>query len=167
MIVIINIADLQKIREKNLGKKIIFCSGVFDLTHAGHALFFEDCKKLGDVLVVLTGNDESIKKYKGETRPIVNEHMRLKMIDSLKPVDYALVSLAEYEKDDDPFAFIKMVIEKLRPDIYAVNNDAFDLAERANLSKKYGTELRVLKRWCPIEFENISTTAIIKKLQNS
>lgn len=162
-----NYEELRRIRREFKGKKIVFCSGVFDLTHAGHVLFFEDCKKLGDILVVLTGNDESVRKYKGETRPIINEHLRLKMIDSLKPVDYALVSLAKYEKNNDPFAFIKMVLEKLRPDIYVVNNDAFNMADRESFSKQYSVQFRVLERWCPKEFENISTTAIVKKIQNS
>src|SRR3989344_3542751 len=83
--------NLADIRKKFSGKNIVFCSGTFDLTHAGHILFFEDCKKLGDVLITATGNDETTKRYKGGLRPIFNEHMRLKILSSLKPIDHCFV----------------------------------------------------------------------------
>lgn len=158
-----NLDELKEIRERNIGKKIVFCSGVFDLTHAGHVLFFEDCKKLGDILVVLTGDDDGIRTYKGESRPILNQHVRLKMIDSLKPVNYCFLGGTP---KNDLLGFVKVVLKILKPDIIAINNDAFEIESRKKMADEFGISLCILKRWCPDEFENISTSSIIKKIKN-
>ncbi len=164
MMAMITTDDLPTLRRENQGKKIVFCSGSFDLTHAGHVLFFEDCKKLGDLLVVAVARDISIKKRKGEKRPILNEHLRLKMIDSLKPVDYVFMN--PDKATEDLLFTIKSTFEKLRPDIYAINDDAFDIPRREQLSKEFGVQLVILPRTFPPEFEGISTSKIIEKIKN-
>lgn len=157
--------NLSGIRKKNAGKTIVFCSGGFDLTHAGHLLFLEDCKKHGDVLVVMVGSDAAVKRDKGESRPIVNEHMRLKLIDNLKPVDYSFTDFLP-PPDAHPLDYIDKVFAELKPDIYVVNVDAFDMPYRHAVAKKHNAKLVVLARSCPPEFENISTSKIIKKIQH-
>src|SRR3989344_1474893 len=122
---IVEIKDLNDIRKKHEGKKIVFCSGVFDLTHAGHIIFFEHCKKLGDVLVVAVGGDAFVKRRKGPGRPVLNEKIRVKAVDSLKAVDYVL--LDDLSDENDPFKIFKIIGENLRPDLYAVRKDAFNL----------------------------------------
>lgn len=154
--------DLARIRRSQIGKKIVFCSGTFDLIHAGHAIFFEDCKKLGDILVAAVGVDSSIKEIKGRHRPILNQHLRLKMVDSLKPVDYAFLGRKHHPHVLD---FLHVVFSRLKPDIYAINDDAFGIDFRKKLAKKYGVKLRILKRMCPPKFNKISTTNIIEKIK--
>lgn len=156
--------DLPKIRRKHKNKKIVFCSGCFDLTHAGHVLFFEDCKKIGDILVVAIGTDNSIRRYKGDKRPILNENVRLKVVDALKPVDYTFLDMDAYESDNK-FVLLSLVFKDLKPDYYVFNEDAYGIPEREEISKKYGVEMKVLKRWCPEEFEEISTSKIIEKIK--
>jgi len=158
--------ELASLREKFKDKKIVFCSGCFDLFHAGHVLFFEDCKKLGDILVVGIGPDVDMKPYKGEDRPILNETVRLKMTNSVKPVDYAFI-LPSFLGLDSPLAVVSQVLDELKPDIYAVNDDAFDIPYRENMIKKTKTELVILKRWCPPEFDHISATKLINKIKKS
>ena len=153
----------RKIRADYKDKKIVFSSGTFDLPHAGHVLFFEDCKKLGDVLVVGVGSDAITRARKGAERPIVNEHVRLKTIASFKPVDYCF--LDNNDGYEDPLNFIQDVFKNLKPDIYVINDDAFDIAYREELSKKHNLKLVTLKRSCPPEFENISTTKLIEKIK--
>lgn len=155
--------DLPAIRERHEGQKIVFCSGVFDLTHAGHILFFEDCKKHGDVLVVCVGNDAFIKGYKGAERPVLNEHIRMKTVASLKPVDY--VFLDTMRPGEYPLSSLNTSFEALKPDIYVINTDTFDIPHRERLAKKFGAKLIVLDRRCPPEFEAISTTNIIEKIR--
>lgn len=155
--------NLSRIREEHKTKKIVFCSGVFDLTHAGHVLFFEECKKYGDVLVVAVGCDENIKKYKGDGRPILNESLRIKMVDSLKPVDYVLFDGSV--SPDNFNAYIEKIFIDLRPDIYVVNSDAFDIPYREALAKKYNIQFEVLDRKCPAEYEQVSTSSIIEKIK--
>lgn len=156
--------DLNIVREKNKDKKIIFCSGSFDLIHAGHVLFFEDCKRHGDILVAMIANDEVLRKNKGPGRPIFNEHVRMKLIDSLKPIDYCLLDEVA-NPDVHPLHCLHEIFNSLQPDIYVINEDAFDIPYREELVKKYGTKLVVLPRSAPPEFEEISSTKIIEKLK--
>lgn len=155
--------DLAKIRRLHAGKRIVFCSGVFDLTHAGHALFFEDCKRFGDILVVAVGTDVDVRKYKGDGRPILNQHVRLKMVDMLKPVDYCFFG-SPLRKDGFMMPMQRMM-KQLRPDVYVINKDAFDMPGRRRLAKECNTKLMVCDRSCPPEFEGISTTKIVERMQ--
>lgn len=160
-----NYENLREIRNRFKEKKIVFCSGVFDLTHAGHVLFFEDCKALGDILVVALGGDKSVKNYKGISRPIINEHMRVKLISSLKPVDFCFISTVVQK--GNPMYDLENMIKKLKPDIYAINEDAFDIPAREELTTRLGIKLSILKRTCPAEFDFVSTTKIIEKIKGS
>jgi len=160
----INLKNLSKIREKYKGEKIVFCSGSFDLLHPCHIIFLENCKKLGDILVVAVGKDLAIKKLKNSSRPILNEKMRLKMIDSLKIVDYSLLNKASKK---NPFSDIEIIFKKLRPNIYTIKWDTFDIPRRKELCKKYNIKMAVLADiYYPKEYENITTTKIIEKIKN-
>lgn len=163
---IVDFKALPKIREQYRGQKIVMCAGSFDLTHAGHVLFFEDCKKMGDILVVMVGSDQAIRKLKGNTRPIMNQHLRLKMIDSLRPVDYCFLDCYADRED-----FLSFVLDEafkfLKPDIHVVNDDRDDVAFRKILGKKHGVEIVILPRTAPKEFGEVSTTKIIEKIKQS
>ncbi len=162
---IIEFKDLQYIRQKHRDEKIVFCSGTFDLTHAGHVLFFEDCHKYGDILVVALGNDYNQKiNNKGKGRPIQNESTRLKMVSSLKPVDYVLLDMNA--PNDDILAMLPIFFDELKPDIYIVNVDASDIPRRQKLIKDFNIKMIILERTCPPEFNNISTSKIIKKIKD-
>lgn len=159
--------ELSELREMHKDKKIVFASGTFDLTHVGHILFFEDCKRYGEILVVAIGEDSIAKKYKGESRPVLNEYIRLKTVDSLKPVDYSLIVREIELSPSYPLsisAFPKL-FERLKPDSWIVNNDALDIPMRQELANKSNIELIVLERYCPKEFEGISTTNLIRKIK--
>lgn len=164
---IVSYEDLPIIREKHKDKKIVCCTGVFDLTHAGHILFFEDCKKHGDILVVLVGSDSFVKSYKGKERPILNENVRLKTIDSLKPVDYVILDKNEKFKVGEEIKGIKLILPLLKPDVYAINGDVPNLEGRKKEIEELGVKFIVLERYCPEEFENVSTTKIIEKIIKS
>lgn len=162
---IVDAEKLDLIRKKHSCDKIVFCSGGFDLTHAGHTLFFEECKKLGDVLVVMIGCDDMVRRDKGKHRPILNQYLRLKMVDSLKYVDYCFIDKM-VPADKPPLWYFEVVLEKLRPDIYVVNKDASDIPYRKKVAHSFNTKLLILERTCPEEFEKISATSIIKKIKD-
>lgn len=160
----ITVEDLERIRKENPNKKIVFCSGTFDLTHAGHVLFFEDCKKYGDILVVSVGCDDLIKNYKGKERPILNEIIRLKTVDSFKPVNYCLLDW-NYSSNGTPLDPVLDMMKLLKPDYYVINEDSWGIPLRKEKIKEMEIKLVILDRYCPKEFERISTSKIIEKIK--
>ncbi|HZW39474.1 MAG TPA: D-glycero-beta-D-manno-heptose 1-phosphate adenylyltransferase [Ignavibacteriaceae bacterium] len=107
---IINIR--KKLKEEN--KKVVFTNGVFDILHPGHIDYLTKAKALGDILIVGLNSDASVKRIKGEKRPIFNQEERGNLLASLKPVDY--VSIFE---EDTPFNIISDII----PDILVKGGD--------------------------------------------
>ena len=156
-------AAFKTIRDEHKDKRIVYCSGMFDLLHPGHILFLEDCKKEGDILVVGVGGDKNVKKNKNPGRPIMDEMVRIKLVDALKPVDYCFLS--GHTPIHHPLEFLETVFNELKPNIYVVNEDASDIPYRKELSEKYNVPIKILERWCPPEFEGISTTTIIEKIR--
>ena len=162
---IISNKEFAKIRRKHTDHKIVYCDGSFDMTHAGHVLFFEDCKSQGDILVVGVAADADLRKYKGKTRPVLNQHIRLKAVDSFKPVDYCFLN--KLPTQDNLLSQLEVNFSKLKPDIYVVNEDAFNIEYRKKVADKHKVKLVVAKRTCPPDFEAISTTKIIEKIKNT
>jgi len=139
---------------RNRGKKVrVMASGVFDILHPGHIYFLEESKSLGDELVVVVAKDSTVRKRKHE--PITPEKMRLKMVESLKIVDKAVLG---YE--DDPLK----VVEELKPDIIAIGYDqAFEPKELEEKIRQRGLEVKVV-RLKKLEDELNGTRKIIKKI---
>jgi D-beta-D-heptose 7-phosphate kinase/D-beta-D-heptose 1-phosphate adenosyltransferase len=104
------LSELKKVllRLKADNKKIVFTNGCFDILHYGHVKYLEDAKRKGDILVVAVNSDTSLKKIKGDMRPVVNEKDRMRIIAALESVDYVVLF-----KDNTPLK----VIESIRPDI--------------------------------------------------
>jgi len=80
--------ELQKItiEQKNKGKKIVHCHGVFDLLHVGHIKHFQEAKTFGDALIVTITPDEFVSK--GFNRPAFTTELRLEALAALESVDY-------------------------------------------------------------------------------
>ena len=74
--------------ERTTGKKIVACSGSFDILTAKHVELLRDFRKQGDVLVVFLNSDASVRSYKGPHRPIMSESDRACMLEGLESVDY-------------------------------------------------------------------------------
>lgn len=138
-------------RLKKSGKKIVFTNGCFDLIHPGHVDYLEKAKSLGDILVVAINSDSSVKRLKGEKRPILNENDRVKIISSFYFVDYVTIF-----QEDTPYNLIKILI----PDILVKGGDwDIDKIVGKDIVEKNGG--KVLN----IEFkEGYSTSGIIEKI---
>lgn len=76
---------------KFLQKKIVFTNGCFDILHQGHIYSLSQAASFGDVLIVAANSDASVKKLKGETRPVNNEHSRSLILASLVIVDAVII----------------------------------------------------------------------------
>lgn len=94
-----------KLKEEQ--KKVILCHGVFDLIHPGHIMHFEQAKNMGDVLVVSVTSEKYVRK--GPGRPYFNDELRMKFLESIKYIDYVMLSEG-YTVDD--------IVETVEPDIY-------------------------------------------------
>jgi D-beta-D-heptose 7-phosphate kinase/D-beta-D-heptose 1-phosphate adenosyltransferase len=111
-----NITQLNKIikRLKTKGKKIVFTNGCFDILHFGHAKYLKEAKRKGDVLIVGVNSDSSVRKIKGNKRPIINEAHRAGLIAALESVDFVVIF-----KEETP----SRVIKTLKPDILVKGAD--------------------------------------------
>ena len=136
------------------GKTIGFTSGVFDLIHAGHVDYLQKAKAMCDVLIVGVNSDSSVRGYKGEGRPIVEEAQRVKVVAALEPVDYVFTFNERRNKKN---------IEILKPDYYLKAGDykPSQLSSK-NIVEQYGGRIHII----PIE-EDISTSVLIEKTQKT
>ena len=73
------------------GNILVFTNGVFDLLHVGHVRYLAAARALGDTLLVAVNSDNTVRKLKGDDRPIVNEAERAEILAALKQVDYVTV----------------------------------------------------------------------------
>jgi D-beta-D-heptose 7-phosphate kinase/D-beta-D-heptose 1-phosphate adenosyltransferase len=105
---------LQRKQWKHDGKKVVFTNGVFDILHRGHVDYLSKAKALGDVLIIGLNTDASVKRNKGELRPIVNEQDRAFVLSHLSSVD--AVCLFD---EDVPFN----IISALLPDVLVKGAD--------------------------------------------
>ncbi len=96
------------------GKKVVFTNGCFDILHSGHVDYLSKARMMGDILIVGINSDSSIKKIKGEKRPILNEYERAFIVSNLKAVDY--VTLFD---EDTP----KELIDAVIPDVLVKGAD--------------------------------------------
>ncbi len=156
--------DLKKVRKNHPGKRIAFCTGCYDILQSGHAVFFSQCKELADILVVGIGRDSVISTLKGPGRPINPENNRLYLVAAMSDVDYTVLNGITVQPGKIDFAD---VLEKLRPDIFVLNDDDSGIAAKQELCKKLGVEIRFVQRIVPEELEPTSTTRIIDKINFS
>lgn len=113
---IVSLSDMARIINelKREGKKVVSTSGCFDIVHAGHVTYLEEAKTKGDILIVLLNSDSSVRRLKGDNRPIVNEEERTTVIAGLGCVDYVCLF-----DENTPCE----MISKLQPDIFIKGGD--------------------------------------------
>ena len=150
---VLGINELCEIRKqlKEQNKKVVFTNGCFDILHAGHVDYLSKAKAKGDILIIGMNSDASMKRIKGEKRPVVPQNERAFILSNLKPVDYVTIF-----EEDTPYETLK----KLVPDILVKGADwskndivGKDIVENAGGSVE------------TIEFVNFqSTTNIIKTI---
>ena len=119
------------------GKKVLV-TGCYDWFHSGHVAFFEECAAMGD-LYVGVGSDATIGQLKGKGHPLFPEDQRRYIVSTCRHVKLAFVSTGTGWLDAEP------ELQKIRPQIYAVNEDGDKPAKREYCAT-HGIEYRVLKR---------------------
>lgn len=139
------------------GTPIIFTNGVFDLLHFGHIKFLQACKALGGHVVVGINSDSSVKRLKGEHRPIIPEVERKHALMALDCVDEVVVFV-----EDSPLEIIYL----LQPDIYVKSSEyQFQDLPEFEAVKSYEGSIAIVT---PDEYmEKIHTSAIIDRIFNA
>jgi cytidyltransferase-like protein len=120
------------------GRKKVVVTGCYDWFHSGHVRFFEEVSAYGD-LYVIVGHDANIRLLKGAGHPLLPQDERRYVCGSVRYVKQALISSGEGWLDADP------EIRRLKPDIYAVNEDG-DKGGKREYCEQLGIEYLVLKR---------------------
>lgn len=139
---------IKKLKQKD--KKIVFTNGCFDILHAGHVKYLETARNFGDILIVGLNSDNSVKKIKGNTRPINNQEDRAYILSSLKSVDYVVIF-----NEETPFDLISAI----KPHILVKGGDYKD---KKVIGQDIVDELKL------VDFiEGKSTTSTIQRIKDS
>ncbi len=152
---ILTLAEARQTAERwrKQGLKVGFTNGCFDLLHPGHLSLIRQAKANCDRLIIGMNSDTSIKRYKGENRPIQGESARAAVLASLADVDAVVVFT-----EDTPLNLIK----EIRPTLLVKGADyTIDKVVGADLVQSWGGEVVLAKL-----VEGQSTTATIAKLNN-
>ncbi len=129
------------------GEKIVFTNGCFDLLHSGHIAYLEKAATLGHRLIIGLNTDDSVRRLKGQTRPLVGELDRARVLSALACVDMVILFA-----EDTP----EKLIELIRPDVLVKGGDyqAEDVAGR-----QFAGEVKI------VDFEEgYSTTGVVEKI---
>ncbi len=136
---------------RKTGRRLVFTNGCFDILHAGHVRYLQAAKIEGDILLVGLNSDKSVKKVKGEKRPLIHQEQRAEILACLECVDYVILF-----DESNPLN----LIEAVKPDILVKGSDwdEKDIIGAESVKKAGGKVVRV-----PV-IPEISTSLIIEKI---
>lgn len=149
------IVDFSKIKDlvsnwKTEGKSIVFTNGCFDVLHYGHVSYLAEASDLGDKMIIGLNSDSSVRRLKGETRPINGQYERAVLLAALQFVDAVVIF-----DEDTP----ENLINTIAPDFLVKGGDyTIDTIVGADFVMSYGGKVITI----PI-VENFSSTLIIKR----
>ena len=135
---------------KAAGKTLVFTNGCFDILHAGHVTYLEFAREQGDALLLGLNSDASVKRNKGDDRPINSEADRARVIAALECVDYVVLF-----DEDEP----KALIEAILPDVLVKGEDWAHYVSGREAVEAAGGKVVLAKM-----VEGRSTTGTIEKV---
>ena len=141
----------KQINGKKKEKKIVFTNGVFDLLHRGHIFSLTQAAKEGDVLVIGLNSDDSVKRLKGDSRPINDQDARALLLAALTMVDAVVIF-----EEDTPLKLITSIL----PDVLVKGGD-YTVDEIAGAKEVIANGGKIVIN--PI-LDGFSTTAIIRAI---
>ena len=128
---------VKDLRKK--GKKIVFTNGCFDILHIGHTRLLKKAKNFGNILILGLNTDDSIKRIKGLSRPIINEKERAEVMSALECVDYIT-----FFDENEP----SKIISEIKPDVHVKGGDYnpndYDNMPEAKIVHGYGGKVEII-----------------------
>lgn len=140
----------ERARLRDAGRTVVFTNGAFDLLHAGHVDYLGFARAQGDVLIVGLNADASVRRYKGDRRPVNGEGDRAEVLAALEAVDYVVVF-----DEDEPRA----LVEELVPDVLVKGADWAHYVSGRDVVEAHGGRVVL----APL-VEGRSTTAMIERI---
>ncbi len=115
---------------------MVLTNGCFDLLHVGHVRYLKEARSLGDLLIVGLNSDDSVRRLKGEGRPLMPQEERAEILAALEAVDYVVI----FEEDT-----AEKLVSALQPHLY-VKGGTYTLQNlpEASAVAHYGGEVRIL-----------------------
>ncbi len=146
---------IDKIQEwKSKNKKIVFTNGCFDILHCGHIKYLQEAKSLGEKLIIGLNSDDSVRRLKGNDRPVNTQECRGEVLAALEAVDLVVVF-----EEDTPIEIIRKIV----PNILVKGGD-WKIGDiiGSDIVLKNGGEVKSLSF-----VQGISTTSIIDKIKKN
>jgi rfaE bifunctional protein nucleotidyltransferase chain/domain len=118
------------------GLSVAFANGCFDLLHVGHVRYLESAAAEGDRLIVAINDDESVRRLKGEGRPILAAEHRAELVAALRCVDYVVVF---------PEPTVGPLLEALKPDVHCKGTDySVETVPERDVVHAYGGRIAIV-----------------------
>jgi rfaE bifunctional protein nucleotidyltransferase chain/domain len=138
--------------ERARGRSIAFANGVFDVLHVGHVRYLQEAAAVADVLIVAVNADESVRRIKGEGRPVMNEAERAELISAIRGVGYVTIF-----RESSPARLLGV----LKPDFHCKGTDYTpESVPEADVVRAYGGKVVITG-----DPKDHSTTAILEKMR--
>lgn len=151
---IVSLPQLMERLRHRKGEFVVFTNGCFDILHRGHATYLAQARDLGDLLVVGLNSDDSVRRLKGASRPVVDQASRAYLLAALECVDYVVLF-----DEDTPYHLISTLL----PDILVKGGDyrKEDIVGH-DVVEAHGGRVRTLQF-----VDGFSTTSIIHKIEHN
>lgn len=121
---------------REAGRTIAFANGCFDLLHVGHVRYLYAAAREADLLIVAINDDDSVRKLKGEGRPILTAADRAELVSALAPVDYVVI-FAD--------STVGPLLETIRPDVHCKGTDyTLDSVPEREVVRAYGGRIAIV-----------------------
>lgn len=144
------LSHLEQINMK--GKKIVFTNGCFDIIHRGHIDYLSKARDLGDLLIVGVNSDSSVRRFKGNSRPIQDEKSRCLILSAMQFVDFVVLF-----DEDTPYELIKFI----QPDVLVKGADyKIEDIVGYDIVKNKGGEVKTIKF-----IDGYSTSNIVNRIK--
>lgn len=145
-------AEVEVAAARKEGKRIVFTNGCFDLLHAGHIRLLQQAAAFGDLMVVGLNSDQSVRRLKGQERPVHSEDDRVAVMSELESVGIVVVF-----DEDTPTS----LIERLRPDVLVKGGDySKDQVVGRDLVESWGGRVELIPH-----LDGRSTTGTIARMR--
>ena len=122
--------------DRAAGLTIAFANGCFDLLHVGHTRYLQGASHEGDRLVVAINNDESVRRLKGASRPILPDAVRAELVAAVRGVDYVVL----FGEDT-----VERLLRLIRPDVHCKGTDyTVDTVPEREIVREYGGRIAIV-----------------------